>query len=166
MSKNVTEMKRIWGVSGNTVLAWIRKGYCGEVRTDPHGYYLLSDDLPRPYRSNGRVEKDSSLLKCLLEASDSGCSVHAAMFPRVGEFRFGRMLDFAVQSHLVETREPVPGVVQLLSTAEGRAVLGAKAGVQDKILDMLVKGISLATALAEFAIHCAPQIAQTLQNTA
>ncbi|MBQ9414453.1 MAG: hypothetical protein IJU16_04935 [Clostridia bacterium] len=92
-------------------------------------------------------------MQAFLDASDLGRSVHKAMFPKVSDYRYKRLLTMAVESHLVEICSDHPGIVQLVSTAEGRAILNAKPKIRQRIFEMILKGIPAAVAFVEFGIR-------------
>lgn len=164
MSRNALKMSIEEKVSYSTVRRWIRKGYFGEVKKDKQGYYSLPDELPLPYVTNGKIERDTSLMKALLDASDLGRSVHKNMFPKISMDRYSRILASAVTAHLVETRSPFPGVTQLVSTPEGRAILNADSKTQDKIFEKIAAGAKVAIVLAEFGIQYGPQLLDFLSS--
>ena len=163
MSKSALKMSKDSGVNYSTIRRWIKKGYFGEIKTDKNGRYVFPDNMPLPYKSNGKVERDSTLLKNFIDASDLGRIVHKDMFPKIDGFRYDRMLKCAVDAHLVEIRAPYTGVVQLVSTEEGRAVINTTPKVQNQIYEKIVAGINVAVVLAQFGIQCGPQIINALQ---
>ena len=83
MSKSALKMSKDSGVNYSTIRRWIKKGYFGEIKTDKNGRYVFPDNMPLPYKSNGKVERDTTLLKNLIDASDLGRIVHKEMFPKI-----------------------------------------------------------------------------------
>lgn len=158
MSKNALKMSNEKGEAYSTIRRWIKKGYFGELEKGENGRYVIPDDMPLPYKTNGQVDRDTTLLKTFIDASDLGRTVHKDMFPKVDEFRFERMLNYAVDAHLVEKRSPYTGITQLLSTEEGRAIINATPEEQKEIIQMLLSGTEVAVALATFGIQYGPQI--------
>ena len=82
MSKSALKMSKDSGVNYSTIRRWIKKGYFGEVKTDKNGRYVFPDNMPLPYKSNGKVERDTTLLMNFINASDLGRIVHKDMFPK------------------------------------------------------------------------------------
>ena len=166
MSKNAKTMAKDYHVCYTTMCRWIKKGFYGDILKDTSGAYMLPDDLPLPYKANGKTERDTSLLKCFLDASDLGRVVHKNMFPRISEARYNRLLLFAIEEHLVEAYSPYPGIVQLMSTPEGRALLMEEPKTQKKIFEIIQRGTPLLVALSEFCIMCGPQLLHMLSPVA
>lgn len=166
MSKSAWKMASDNKVSYGTVLRWIRKGYFGNVGKDKNGAYMLPDNLPLPYKADGKTERDTTLVKSFLDASDLGRIVHKNMFPRISDARYNRMLTYAVKAHLIEMQSPYPEVIVLASTPEGRAILNAEPKVQSKVVDRVLEGTKVALALAEFGLTFGPQIIEMISSVA
>ena len=163
MSKSALKMSKDSGVNYSTIRRWIKKGYFGEIKTDKNGRYVFPDNMPLPYKSNGKVERDTTLLKNLIDASDLGRIVHKEMFPKIDCFKYEHMLKCAVDAHLIEIRTPYKGVIQLVSTEEGRAIINATPKVQNQIYEKIIAGFNIAVVLAQFGIQYGPQIINALQ---
>ena len=136
MSKSVREMAKQKGVREKTVRRWIESGYWPGSLRDEKGEYVLPDDLPAPYTSYFCVERDSDLLLCLLDAADLGQIVYPNIFPNFSDERFDRVLSYAEEQHLVERRTPYPGIIQLISTTEGRAMIGEAKKEHKNVFDV------------------------------
>lgn len=163
---NAKQMAKENRVSYQTVLHWIKKGYFGPVQKDQRGNYLLAEDLPLPYRADGKIERDTTLMKCFLDASDLGRSVHKNMFPRIKGDRYDRLLSYMREAHLLETQEPCPGVVRFSTTPEGLALLNAEPKAQSKVFERVLECARLALTAAEFGLTFGPQIAELLKSVA
>lgn len=163
MSKSALKMSKDSRVSYSTICRWIKKGYFGEIKIGKNGRYTFPDDMPLPYKSNGKVERDTTLLKKLIDASDLGRIVHKGMFPKIDSFRYDRILKCAVDAHLVEIRTPYAGVIQLVSTEEGRAVINATPKAQNRIYEKIIAGVDVAVVLAQLGIQYGPQLINALQ---
>lgn len=166
MSKSARQMAKDCGLNEKTIRSYIKKGYFGEINQDSRNRYILPDDMPFPYVASARTERDSTLLKAFVDASDLGRFVNKGMFPKIDELRYHRILDYAVNNHLVEVHEKYPGVYQFLSTEEGRAILSTEPKVQKQIYDQILTGVKIAALLAEFGIKYGPAIVTMLQATA
>ena len=166
MSINAWKMASDNKVSYSTVRRWIKKGYFGKVEKGKNGAFILPDDLPLPYKADGKVERDTTLLKSFLDASDLGRIVHKNMFPKISEARYNRILAYAVEAHLIEIQSPYPGVILLASTPEGRAIINAEPKVQSEVIERLFAGTSVAIALAQFGITYGPQIIEKVSHVA
>ena len=166
MSKSARQMALDNKISYNTVLRWIRKGYFGNVEKDKNGVYMLPDNLPLPYKANGKTERDTILLKSFLDASDLGRIVHKNMFPNISDEKYDRILTYAVEAHLIEMQSPYPGVIVLASTPEGRAIISAEPKVQSKVIDRVLEGTKVALVLAEFGLTFGPKIIEMISIVA
>ena len=127
---------------------------------------MLPDNLPLPYKADGKTERDTTLMKSFLDASDLGRIVHKDMFPRISDARYNRMLTYAVEAHLIEMQSPYPEVIVLVSTPEGRAIISAEPKVQSKVIDRVLEGTKVALALAEFGLTFGPQIIEMISSVA
>lgn len=164
MSKSVREVAAQNHVSIRTVERWVKKGYFGYIQKNKTGHYVLPDDIPLVYKANGKTERDSVLLKNLVDASDLGQIIHDKMFPKFDEYRFNRILQYAEENRLIIIRMPYAGVKQLLSTSEGRAILNAEPTVQKRVFEKIAAGTRLVIALLELGIQYGPQIMQWIQS--
>ncbi|MBQ9414938.1 MAG: hypothetical protein IJU16_07430 [Clostridia bacterium] len=60
MNKQIQKTAAMRHVCPSTVRRWIQKGFFGDVPKDKNGAYILDEDLPLPYKTNGKIERDTS----------------------------------------------------------------------------------------------------------
>lgn len=157
MDQNAKEFARENHVSYTTVCRWIRKGYLGNLERDPKTkQYIIPKAMPLPYTSGGRTQRDRKLIGQLIDAADLGRSVHPTMFPKVSEERYQRCLSYVVSSGLVESLEICPGVVQLVSTENGREFLAKADKDKDNIIAIIGDSVRLCLTVAQLLSQLAP----------
>lgn len=147
MSMNAFEFARKYDKNYTTVLNWIKKGYLGELNKDKAGRYVIPDDMPVPFKADGKVNQDTTLVHHFLEASNCENSISSTMYPKVRTERFNRLLNETVDKGLVNKSEPFPGVIRLESTELGRGILSAEPKEQNKMIEAILKGLPTAVNL-------------------
>ena len=80
-----------------TIDKWIEKGYLPGVVDPVTGVIDIPEDMPRPYKANGRTKKLPSLILELLKAGEESNSVYPAMFPQIRPDTFERMVQQLVE---------------------------------------------------------------------
>ena len=85
---NVKEYARKMKVSTSTVYDWIKKGYLPNVKDVETGRINIPEDMPRPYKSNGKTKKIDKLEMEIIKAANLQQSLYPKMFPLVREDTF------------------------------------------------------------------------------
>ena len=80
---------------------WIKRGYMPGVVLTPDGDAEIPEDMPRPYKSNGKTKKISKLAEEIIKAADMQQSVYPQMFPMIREDTFKRTVLHLIDCHII-----------------------------------------------------------------
>lgn len=165
----VNEYKKLHKSTKGTIEGWIEKGYMPGVEPPMTEDTVIPDDMPVPYRSNGKTQKNSTLFAEILRAADVNQSVYPAMFPKIPDAVFFHVLSEMVEKEYITIQESATGAPFVSLAVEGIRYQQQEKRAQKTAGERFAAGLNTVQGLltvAQIVYTMYPQAVQLFQTLA